>query len=65
MSDEPGASESLQALQLVSQLRKANSPAQWWLQRHQAIALLKRDSPRLFEALTAHYRVVTGRAAGT
>jgi len=27
--------------------------------------MLKRDSPRLFEALTAHYRLVTGRAAGT
>ena len=67
MSDEPGASEGLQALysQLVSQLRKANSPAQWWLQRHQAISLLKGNAPRLFEALTAHYRVVTGRAAGT
>jgi hypothetical protein len=56
----------LQALysQLVSQLRKANSPAQWWLQRHQAIALLKRDSPRLFEALLAYYRLITGREAG-
>jgi hypothetical protein len=58
---------SLRALHgaLVSELRRAPSPAQWWLRRHQAIALLKRDSPRLFEALTAHYRVVTGRAAGT
>ena len=59
--------ESLRALhgELVSELRRAPSPVQWWLARHQAISLLKRDSPRLFEALTAHYRLVTGRAAGT
>jgi hypothetical protein len=66
MSDA-GESESLQALygQLVSQLRKAESPAQWWLARHQAIAMLKRDSSRLFEPLAKHYHVVTGLAAGT
>jgi len=59
--------ESLRALhgELVSELRRAPSPAQWWLARYQAIALLKGNAPRLFEALTAHYRVVTGRAAGT
>ena len=59
--------ESLRALhgELVSELRRAPSPAQWWLARHHAVALLERDSPRLFEALTAHYRLVTGRAAGT
>jgi hypothetical protein len=51
--------------QLVGQLRQSHAPAQWWLARHQAIALLERDSPRLFEALTAHYRLITGRAAGT
>ena len=58
---------SLRALhgELVRELRRAPSPAQWWLTRHQAISMLKRDSPRLFEALTAHYRLVTGRAAGT
>jgi hypothetical protein len=58
--------ESLRALhgELVSELRRAPSPAQWWLARYQAIALLKGNAPRLFEALTAHYRVVTGRAAG-
>ena len=59
--------ESLPALhsELVSELRRAPSPAQWWLQRHQAISLLRRESPRLFEALTAHYQLITGRAAGT
>jgi hypothetical protein len=59
--------ESLRALhsELVSELRRASSPAQWWLTRYQAISMLKRDSPRLFEALTAHHRLVTGRAAGT
>ena len=59
--------ESLRALhgELVSELRRAPSPAQWWLARYQAISLLKGNAPRLFEALTAHYRVVTGRAAGT
>jgi len=46
-------------------LSGAPSPAQWWLARYQAISLLKGNAPRLFEALTAHYRVVTGRAAGT
>jgi hypothetical protein len=65
-TDETGESESLQALysQLVEQLRKAKIPAQWWLARHQVIAMLKRNAPRLFEALTAHYRLVAGRAAG-
>ena len=60
-------SESLRALhgELVSELRRAPSPAQWWRARYQAISMLKRDSPRLFEAVTAHYRLVTGRAAGT
>ena len=59
--------ESLRALhsELVSELRRAPSPAQWWLARYQAIALLKRDSPRLFEALKAHYQLITGPAAGT
>ena len=59
--------ESLRALhsELVSELRRAPSPAQWSPARYQAISLLKRDSPRLFKALTAHYRLVTGRAAGT
>ena len=58
---------SLRALhgELVSELRRAPSPAQWWLARYQAISLLKRDSPRLFEALTAHYQLITARAAGT
>jgi hypothetical protein len=51
--------------ELVGELRRAKTPAQWWLQRHQAIALLKRDSPRLFETLKAHYQLITGRAAGT
>ena len=56
---------SLRALhgELVSELPP--SPAQWWLARYQAISLLKRDSPRLFEALTAHYQLITARAAGT
>jgi hypothetical protein len=49
----------------VSELRRAPSPAQWWLQRHHSIALLKRASPRLFEALKAHYQLITGPAAGT
>jgi hypothetical protein len=55
--------ESLRALhgELVSELRRAPSPAQWWLARHQAIALLKRNTLRLFEALLAQYRLVTGR----
>jgi hypothetical protein len=29
------------------------------------ISMLKRNAPRLFEALTAHYRLITGCAAGT
>ena len=35
--------ESLRALhgELVSELRRAPSPTQWWLTRHQAISLLK------------------------
>src|SRR5215472_4320516 len=51
--------ESLRALhgEPVSELRRAPSPAQWWLARYQAISLLKRDSPRLFEALTAQARL--------
>jgi hypothetical protein len=58
---------SLRALhgELVSELRRAPNPAQWWLARHHAVAMLKRNGPRLFEALTAHYRFVTGRAADT
>ena len=58
---------SLRALHgaLVSELRRAPSPAQWWLARYQAISLLKRDNPRLFEALTAHYQLITARVAGT
>jgi hypothetical protein len=57
--------ESLRALhgELVSKLQRAPSPAQWWLARYQATSLL--NAPRLFEALTAHYRLVIGSAAGT
>jgi hypothetical protein len=47
----------------VSELRRAPSAAQWWLARYQAISLLKGNAPRLFEALTTHYRLVTGREA--
>jgi hypothetical protein len=49
---------SLRALhgELVSELRRAPSPAQWWLAWYQAISLLKGNAPRLFEAFTAHYR---------
>jgi hypothetical protein len=59
--------ESLRALhgELVSELRRAPSRAQWWLTRYQAISLLKRNAPRRFEALTAHYRLITGREGGT
>jgi hypothetical protein len=62
-----GDSESAMSLysQLAGQLRRSRAPAQWWLARHQAISLLKRDSPRLLEASTAHYQLITGRAAGT
>ena len=57
--------KSLRALhgELVSELRRAPSPAQWWLAQHHAVALLERDSPRPVSG--AHYQLITGPAAAT
>jgi hypothetical protein len=42
--------------QLKAQLAKAKYPRDWWNQRHDAIAMLHAEAPRLFTELVEFYR---------
>jgi hypothetical protein len=50
--------ENMQALfdQLRQQLATAKYPHDWWQNRHQAIAMLQLNAPRLFADLVQLYR---------